>query len=138
MEDSRRTPILLFKEWKIKSLKNQKAIRSLLTAAIAAACTNVSAATFTVTKVADTNDGLCNADCSLREAIIAANNLAGADVINVPQGNYVLTLIGANEDLAATGDLDIRDNLTINGAGSTLTTVNGNLLDRVFHIASKK
>ena len=28
----------------------------------------VQAATFTVTKTADTNDGTCNADCSLREA----------------------------------------------------------------------
>ena len=31
------------------------------------------AADFVVTKTADTNDGVCNADCSLREAIIAAN-----------------------------------------------------------------
>ncbi len=29
-------------------------------------------ATFTVTKLADTNDGVCDADCSLREAIAAA------------------------------------------------------------------
>jgi CSLREA domain-containing protein len=36
------------------------------------------AATFTVTKLVDTNDGACNADCSLREAVIAANNNAGA------------------------------------------------------------
>ena len=35
----------------------------------------VQAATFTVTKTADTNDGSCNADCSLREAIVAANAL---------------------------------------------------------------
>ena len=39
------------------------------------------AATFTVTKTADTNDGACDADCSLREAIIAANAAVGADVI---------------------------------------------------------
>jgi len=36
-------------------------------------------ATFTVTKTADTNDGACTADCSLREAIVAANAAAGAD-----------------------------------------------------------
>ena len=30
------------------------------------------AATFVVTKLADTNDGACGADCSLREAIGAA------------------------------------------------------------------
>lgn len=41
---------------------------------------------FTVTKVADTNDGVCNSDCSLREAIGAANASAGADEIrfNIP------------------------------------------------------
>jgi CSLREA domain-containing protein len=39
-------------------------------------------AAFIVTKVADTNDGTCDADCSLREAIIAANALAGPDTIN--------------------------------------------------------
>ena len=35
-------------------------------------------ATFSVTKNADTNDGTCDADCSLREAIVAANANAGA------------------------------------------------------------
>ena len=39
------------------------------------------AATFAVSKVADTNDGVCNADCSLREAIVAANAAAGGDTI---------------------------------------------------------
>ena len=39
------------------------------------------AATFTVTKTADTNDGTCDADCSLREAIVAANAAAGPDTI---------------------------------------------------------
>ncbi len=43
---------------------------------------NILAATFTVTKTADTNDGTCDADCSLREAIVAANAAAGADTIN--------------------------------------------------------
>ena len=31
------------------------------------------AETFTVTKTADTNDGICDTDCSFREAIAAAN-----------------------------------------------------------------
>ncbi len=39
------------------------------------------AATFAVSKTADTNDGVCDADCSLREAIIAANAAAGGDTI---------------------------------------------------------
>jgi CSLREA domain-containing protein len=42
---------------------------------------NASATTFTVTKTADTADGVCDADCSLREAMTAANAAAGADTI---------------------------------------------------------
>ncbi len=43
-------------------------------------------ATLTVTKTADTNDGVCNADCSLREAIAVANSTAANDTItfNIP------------------------------------------------------
>lgn len=40
-----------------------------------------SALTFAVSKTADTNDGVCDADCSLREAITAANAAAGGDTI---------------------------------------------------------
>lgn len=43
---------------------------------------SASAATLTVTKIADTNDGTCDADCSLREAITAANAAGGTDTIN--------------------------------------------------------
>jgi CSLREA domain-containing protein len=90
---------------------------------------------FVVTKTADTNDGVCDADCSLREAIIAANANPGADVITLPAGNYVLTIAGANEDACATGDLDITDSVTINGAGAASTIVDaGGIVDRVFHI----
>src|SRR3990172_5555255 len=42
--------------------------------------------TFVVTKTADTADGVCDGDCSLREAIIAANAAAGVDTVafNIP------------------------------------------------------
>ena len=36
-------------------------------------------AIFNVTKTPDTNDSTYNADCSLREAVLAANGAAGAD-----------------------------------------------------------
>jgi CSLREA domain-containing protein len=41
---------------------------------------------FVVTKTADTNDGACDADCSLREAITASNSQIGTDIIvfNIP------------------------------------------------------
>ncbi|HYU58187.1 MAG TPA: CSLREA domain-containing protein [Actinomycetota bacterium] len=41
---------------------------------------------FEVTKTADTYDGACDGDCSLREAVVAANDRSGADVIVVPAG----------------------------------------------------
>jgi CSLREA domain-containing protein len=87
------------------------------------------------------NDG--GGDCSLREAIQAANTdsqidgcLAGSDhdTIVLPSGSYTLTLDGANEDDNATGDLDIVSDLTISGAGAESTLVDGNQLDRVLHI----
>ena len=55
-----------------------------------------SALTLNVTKTADTNDGACNADCSLREAVAAADAAASTTgsphVINIPAGTYNLTL----------------------------------------------
>ena len=57
------------------------------------------------------------AGISLREAIIAANNTPGADVITLPAGIYTLTRIG-NDATCQNGDLDINDSLTITGAGS--------------------
>lgn len=72
---------------------------------------------------------------TLRAAVIAANASVGvADTILLPAGTYKLTLTGTNEDAAATGDLDITDNLTITGAGAASTAVDGNLTDRVFEI----
>ena len=35
-----------------------------------------SAAVYTVTKIADTNDGVCDVDCSLREAVAVSNATA--------------------------------------------------------------
>lgn len=92
------------------------------------------AANFTVTKITDTNDGVCDSDCSLREAIGATNALPGADTITVPAGTYTLTIAGSGEDLNATGDLDITGDLTINGAGNTSTTIDGGGIDRVFEV----
>lgn len=95
----------------------------------------VQALAFTVTKTADTNDGSCDtADCSLREAIIAANDSAGADTITVPSGTYTLTLTGDSEENAATGDLDITDDVTITGIAARQTIIDGNATDRVFDV----
>jgi len=92
------------------------------------------AETFNVTTSLDTNDGSCDSDCSLREAIIAANQHLGADTVVVPAGTYVLSLVGSEEDQSASGDLDIVDDLTILGAGRDSTQIDGNGTDRVFDI----
>jgi CSLREA domain-containing protein len=91
-----------------------------------------------------TNDGLnADGDCSLREAIEAANTDAvfdgctagsGADTIVLPAGTYTLSIAGAGEDANATGDLDITDDLTIDGAGQALAIIDGGGLDRVLDI----
>ncbi len=94
----------------------------------------VQAATFTVTKTADTLDGSCDRDCSLREAVSAANAAepeGGADVVVVPAGIYVLTRTGAGEDAGATGDLDLLDQTVLVGAGPGTTILDGFGSDRV-------
>jgi CSLREA domain-containing protein len=90
---------------------------------------------YIVNKTADTNDGVCNADdCSLREAVRNANACAGWQTITLPAGGYALTLAGAEEDAAATGDLDITDDVTIVGEGAP--SIDGNGLDRIFEVFS--
>ncbi len=71
---------------------------------------------------------------SLREAILAANQNSGNDVIFLSAGNYTLTITGTNEDAGATGDLDIRNDLEIYGAGVSSTTIDAAGIDRVFHV----
>lgn len=86
--------------------------------ALCAATTN--AATLTVTKTADTNDGVCNSDCSLREAIAAANAndkivfasplFDGAQTINL-------------SDAAGFGELFVNKSITISGKGAQFLTI---------------
>ncbi|MEX0787972.1 MAG: CSLREA domain-containing protein [Anaerolineales bacterium] len=76
--------------------------------------------TLVVTKTEDTNDGVCSRrDCSLREAVVAANADAEADVISVPAGTYLLTRNGSYEDAADTGDLDLTAEVKIIGVASS-------------------
>ena len=84
-------------------------------------------------------DGFCTdaqGECTLRAAIMEANNLVDPDVIVLPAGTYTLTIGGSGENQAMTGDLDITSKLTIVGAGRDLTTIDGNkgvVNDYVFH-----
>ena len=107
------------------------------------------ATTFTVTTTAD--DVAVNGNCTLREAVIAANTNAAvdacpagtaADVIVLAPGEYRLSVAGPGEDYARSGDLDILDDITIRGASAALTTIHGGwvaaspLADRVVHVTS--
>src|SRR5262249_9801641 len=81
-------------------------------------------ATLTVNTTLDTvdvtpGDGLArdnSGNTSLRAAVMEANALAGADTIILPPGTYFLARAGANENAGATGDLDVTDNLTVQGS----------------------
>jgi CSLREA domain-containing protein len=85
--------------------------------------------TFTVTKLADTNDGACNADCSLREAVLAANAALGPNVVNFTPGlTGTIVLTG--------GQIQISGPLRIVGPGSSQLTVSGNLASRIFLIGA--
>jgi CSLREA domain-containing protein len=86
--------------------------------------------TFWVTKTADTNDGVCDADCSLREAIDAANNAAGADTITfaLPTDS---TIILSGSQLPP-----IADTLTIDGRAVPGLVINGGNDSRVFQVDS--
>lgn len=108
--------------------------------------------TFTVNSTADVADAdpvnlncaTPSDTCTLRTAIQEANALAVTDPTNVitidlaAGQTYTLTLGGVNEDAAATGDLDIKANVTINGHGATVV---GNgpevaIQDRAFQVFS--
>lgn len=92
----------------------------------------------------DPGDGLCEgfhpiteaSICTLRAAVQEANALAGADTIALPMGVTALTLAGASEDAAATGDLDIVAGsvVMITGMGVGVSVVDGAMLDRVFQV----
>ncbi len=89
-----------------------------------------------VNKHQDTNDGACNDDCSLREAVVAANSDDDLDTILVPPGNYSLTRTGAGEDAAAFGDLDITKPVVIRGSGVANTFIKGLHSDRLFDVTA--
>ncbi|HSH04841.1 MAG TPA: hypothetical protein VLL52_20175, partial [Anaerolineae bacterium] len=81
-------------------------------------------------------DGLCltaSGGCSLRAAIQEANVLSGTDTVVVPAGVYLLSLDGEEGDSVA-GDLNIKDDLILLGAGIDETIVTGNGGDRLWQV----
>lgn len=82
-------------------------------------------------------DGVCDSGagaCTLRAAVDEANAIPTTDTITIAPGvDPVLSLAGVDEDGNATGDLDVADFVTIDGAGATVDAAG---LDRAFHIRS--
>ena len=104
----------------------------------------VSANTIAPNTTAD--DLTVNGNCTLREAVQAANTDtavdacpagSGADVIYMTASTYPLTISGAGEDNNATGDLDISSSMTFLGDHPNgWSAVYGDGSDRVFHITA--
>jgi CSLREA domain-containing protein len=97
-------------------------------------CTlSLQAAEWRVTTTADEHDGFCDAHCSLRDAVSTANREPGADLILLPAGRYVLSLLAEfgepqirhDEDANLNGDLDISDTLSILGVDNQSTIISG-------------
>jgi hypothetical protein len=109
----------------------------LLLASSAAFAANFTVNTTTDSIDAKAGDGACadaSGKCSLRAAVIESNASVGADSINLPAGAYVLQG-KANEDNAASGDLDIKaGEITIKGAGAGQTSIDGGANDRHFDV----
>jgi CSLREA domain-containing protein len=112
---------------------------------VAASGVAARANTITVTSTADSATNGDGTGCTLRKAIINANNNAGtfsdcaagsgADIINLPPGTITFTIpsAGFDDDNPATGDLDIFDSVTINGDAAG-TTINAGGLSRIFDV----
>jgi len=99
------------------------------------------AADFTVTRTDDPSPGACLPDdCSLREAVIVANNQGGRDTIVLSNSVYSLAIRARFGDFgfAQVGDLDIYDDLTIEGPAEisrAIIDANGATMgDRAFEI----
>jgi CSLREA domain-containing protein len=101
-----------------------------------------SALSFVVNSVLDDvdtapGDSICQTGgggCTLRAAVQESNALAGVDLIDIAVAGTIKLTLAGNDDLAATGDLDITEHVQITGDGQQSTIIDGGKLDRVFHI----
>lgn len=96
-------------------------------------CGALAAQPLLVTTSEDSFDGVCDAHCSLREAIGQANASAGLTRIRLPAGDYRIGLLGTpdaagypqDEQDNRSGDFDIHGEVLIEGAGRDLTRIIG-------------
>ena len=90
-----------------------------------------SAADFVVNDTADVVDATpgggagrtAEGACTLRAAVQEADALGEPSTVALPAGTHALSIAGANEDAAASGDLTVTAPLTIVGGGADATTI---------------
>ena len=90
-----------------------------------------------VTKSEDTDGNCTLLDCSLREAVKAANASPGASIIKFQastNGSTIAITRTGIDDINVNGDFDITNPVYIVGNGPGLTAISGGSLDRVFHV----
>lgn len=122
---------------------------------LAFSVSTVKAATLTVTKTADTNDGTCDSDCSLREALDVASSNGQADTIEFnlaesdpgfieadgsrsstaePAGTYALTPNGYFLiELSSILSIIDADGIKLDGYSQTLSAPNTNPFGQPFN-----
>lgn len=90
-------------------------------------------ATLTVTNNSDISDGTCDANCSLREAILAANSAPEDDTIVFDEAVFATpqTIVMTGSEFA----LSNSGSITISGPGATLLTIDGNNATRVMIVS---
>jgi hypothetical protein len=121
------------------------AVASLVALSLGAG--SASARTFKANLLGDPTPNGCTAgNCSLREAVLAANTRSGFDSIVLRPGKvYRLAIVGLNEELAATGDLDVTDPLAVSTPKFRRTprgrrrarpaTIDGGGIDRILDLS---
>ncbi|WP_119394078.1 Calx-beta domain-containing protein [Salinibius halmophilus] len=99
-------------------------------------------AEFTVNSTMDTidsnlGDGICqddNGNCTLRAAVMEANQTPEQDTIILGTNEYFIARGGTEEDASESGDLDILTDIVIQAAGVDATAINGRNINRLIDV----
>ena len=91
------------------------------------------AETLRPTRFGDPKPGRCKPrDCSLREAVLAANKRPGPTTIRLQKGRYRLTRAPVGDEFQfTTGDLDVLAPLTVVGRGLKRSRILAGGIDRI-------
>jgi predicted outer membrane repeat protein len=134
---------------RLKKLSERPRTSGLLAGCLAAVAllgipSAASAVTFRPTRTDDPPPNGCKKkDCSLRDAVIAANAAQGGMILLRPGKHYELTRKGAGENAGLTGDLDVSlgvepfdvslgIEVRTKGQRGPMATIDANGIDRVF------